>query len=63
MRFSCTCLALIGLGSSLVASAPLEKRDAEFLQVRTKLKKDMSGRGGDPADKYFRKSFLFSLNL
>ncbi|TVY39045.1 Protein MNN4 [Lachnellula subtilissima] len=37
-----------------VASAiAIEKRDADFLSVRTKMHKDMSGRRGDPKDKYF----------
>jgi len=41
-----------------VASAlAIEKRDADFLSVRTKMHKDMSGRKGDPKDKYFRKFF------
>jgi hypothetical protein len=39
-----------------VASAlAIEKRDADFLSVRTKMHKDMSGRRGDPKEKYFRK--------
>ena len=29
--------------------------DARFIDVRTKLDKDHSGRKGDPKDKYFRK--------
>ncbi len=33
----------------------LQKRDADFLSVRRKQQKDMSGRGGDPKEKYFRK--------
>ncbi|TVY84449.1 Protein MNN4 [Lachnellula suecica] len=42
-----------------VASAiAIEKRDADFLSVRTKMHKDMSGRRGDPKEKYFRKLFL-----
>jgi hypothetical protein len=28
--------------------------DADFESVRTKMKKDRSGKGGDPKDKYFR---------
>jgi hypothetical protein len=32
----------------------IEKRDAEFYGVRTKMLKDLSGRGGDPKGKYFR---------
>ncbi|KUJ24416.1 uncharacterized protein LY89DRAFT_679567 [Mollisia scopiformis] len=34
----------------------IEKRDADFLSVRTKQHKDMSGKGGDPKGKYFRES-------
>jgi hypothetical protein len=38
-----------------VASAlAIEKRDADFYSVRTKMNKDMSGRKGDPKGKYFR---------
>lgn len=44
--FSC----LVATGSSLA----LQKRDADFLSVRRKQHKDMSGRGGDPKEKYFR---------
>lgn len=36
----------------------LVKADADFLSVRTRLKQDHSGKGGDPKDKYFRKSGL-----
>ena len=28
--------------------------DADFESVRTKMRKDRSGKGGDPKDKYFR---------
>jgi hypothetical protein len=28
--------------------------DADFESVRTKMKRDRSGKGGDPQDKYFR---------
>ncbi|TVY14206.1 Protein MNN4 [Lachnellula arida] len=41
---------------SLASAVAIEKRDADFLSVRTKMHKDMSGRRGDPKDKYFRKS-------
>ncbi|KAF4628343.1 hypothetical protein G7Y89_g9808 [Cudoniella acicularis] len=42
-----------------VASAvPIEKRDADFLSVRTKMHKDMSGKGGDPKEKYFHESIF-----
>lgn len=42
-----TCLAL-----------SLEKRDADFWQVRRKQNKDMSGKGGDPPEKYFHESIF-----
>jgi hypothetical protein len=44
------------LPSTLAIPIQQEKRDASFFDVRTKMFKDMSGRKGDPADKYFRKS-------
>lgn len=34
----------------------LVRGDADFLDVRTKLDKDRSGKGGDPKDKYFHES-------
>jgi hypothetical protein len=39
---------------SVVSALAIEKRDADFFSVRTKMHKDMSGRRGDPKDKYFR---------
>lgn len=36
----------------------LVKADADFLSVRTRLKKDHSGKGGDPKAKYFREPGL-----
>jgi hypothetical protein len=54
MRLSTACLSLLGI-TSVIHAAPLEKRDADFLSVRTKLTKDMSGKAGDPKEKYFRK--------
>jgi len=41
---------------TLASALAIEKRDADFLSVRTKMHKDMSGRRGDPKDKYFRES-------
>ncbi|TVY92934.1 Protein MNN4 [Lachnellula willkommii] len=38
---------------SLASAVAIDKRDADFLSVRTKMHKDMSGRRGDPKDKYF----------
>lgn len=40
---------------SVASAIAIEKRDADFFSVRTKMHKDMSGRRGDPVDKYFRK--------
>ena len=53
MRLSTACLSLLGI-AFLACAAPLERRDADFLSVRTKMYKDMSGKAGDPKDKYFR---------
>jgi hypothetical protein len=39
---------------SVVSALAIQKRDADFLSVRTKMHKDMSGKGGDPKTKYFR---------
>ena len=39
---------------SVISAVPVQKRDADFLSVRTKLHKDMSGKRGDPKGKYFR---------
>ncbi|KAJ9151917.1 Protein MNN4 [Pleurostoma richardsiae] len=47
------CLSTLVLAST---SAPLQGRDADFLSVRRKLRKDMSGKRGDPPDKYFHES-------
>ncbi|CCD53656.1 hypothetical protein BofuT4_uP137010.1 [Botrytis cinerea T4] len=38
---------------SIVSALAIQKRDADFYSVRTKLHKDMSGRRGDPSGKYF----------
>jgi hypothetical protein len=40
---------------SVTSALAVEKRDADFFSVRTKMLKDMSGKGGDPKGKYFRK--------
>jgi hypothetical protein len=53
MRLSTACLSLLGI-ASFACAVPLEKRDADFLSVRTKQHKDMSGKAGDPKEKYFR---------
>ncbi len=45
-------LAIIIIGS--VHGRALLKRDADFESVRTRLKKDHSGKAGDLVDKYFR---------
>jgi hypothetical protein len=36
----------------------VRKRDADFMSVRTRLKKDHSGKGGDPKEKYFHESVV-----
>ncbi|TGO90154.1 hypothetical protein BPOR_0076g00040 [Botrytis porri] len=41
---------------SIVSALAIQKRDADFYSVRTKLHKDMSGRKGDPSGKYFHES-------
>lgn len=50
--------AILFVGS--LNGRPLVKADADFLSVRTRLKKDHSGKGGDPPAKYFRESSLLS---
>jgi hypothetical protein len=42
---------------SIASAVAIERRDADFFSVRTKMHKDMSGRRGDPAGKYFREYF------
>ncbi|KAK7606536.1 LicD family-domain-containing protein [Phyllosticta paracitricarpa] len=54
-------LALLAACIAFVHAAPttiprLQKRDADFLSVKTKNRKDHSGKKGDPADKYFHES-------
>ncbi|CAD6442021.1 39e414d3-544d-4c24-904b-f08003513824 [Sclerotinia trifoliorum] len=41
---------------SVVSALAIQKRDADFYSVRTKLHKDMSGKAGDPIEKYFHES-------
>lgn len=36
----------------------LTSADADFLQVRTRIEKDMSGKAGDPVEKYFHESIF-----
>jgi hypothetical protein len=43
---------------SVVSALAIQKRDADFFSVRTKMHKDMSGRGGDDPNKYFRTSLF-----
>jgi hypothetical protein len=40
---------------SVSSALAIEKRDADFYSIRTTMHKDMSGKGGDPKGKYFRK--------
>ncbi|KAH9215220.1 LicD family-domain-containing protein [Leptodontidium sp. 2 PMI_412] len=41
---------------STASALAIQKRDADFYSVRTHMHKDMSGRRGDPAEKYFHES-------
>ncbi len=52
--FYASTLLPLGLSTSVY------RRDADFLSVRRKQQKDMSGKGGDPKEKYFRMHSLFS---
>jgi hypothetical protein len=49
-------ITLLSVSSLITFGTPLylHKRDADFLSVRRKQQKDMSGRFGDPQEKYFR---------
>lgn len=60
MHLSTKLLAILGVANVFADAAAIGKRDAAFLEVRTKQTKDMSGRGGDPKEKYFRKSSSLS---
>lgn len=44
-------------GAALKKPSPtIERKDADFASVRTRLVKDHSGKKGDPKDKYFHES-------
>lgn len=51
-------LSGILLSLSCIAHVAIVKGDAEFLQVRTRINLDMSGRAGDPPEKYFHESIF-----
>lgn len=53
LRLSCWLALALSIITSVHGTALL-KRDADFESVRTRLKKDYSGRRGDPVAKYFR---------
>ena len=53
LRLSCWSALVFCLIDSVHGGALL-KRDADFESVRTRLKEDHSGKGGDPVAKYFR---------
>jgi len=46
------------LPATLVSGLAIEKRDADFYSVRTHMHKDMSGKRGDPPEKYFHESIF-----
>lgn len=50
-----TSLLICGL---IAATASAAAVDASFMDEREKLAKDWTGKGGDPAEKYFRKLFF-----
>lgn len=50
-----TSLLICGL---ITATASAAVVDTSFMDEREKLAKDWTGKGGDPAEKYFRKLFL-----
>jgi hypothetical protein len=50
-----TSLLICGL---IAATASAAVVDTNFMDEREKLAKDWTGKGGDPAEKYFRKLFL-----
>lgn len=54
MRLLCLYGVLATVAGPVVA-------DADFMSVRTQLAKDWSGKGGDPASKYFRECPFLSL--
>ncbi|KAI9759876.1 MAG: hypothetical protein M4579_002001 [Chaenotheca gracillima] len=47
---------LVKVSHSLPADTGLVRRDADFESVRTRLKDDHSGKGGDPKEKYWHES-------
>ena len=51
-------LALPAAVLSVTSALAIERRDADFYSVRTTMHKDMSGKRGDPKDKYFRESHV-----
>ena len=51
------------LSLCLVEGKAVVKRDADFLDVRTKLDKDRSGKKGDSKEKYFRRDFRLRLDV
>ena len=53
-------LVYFAIFCSRATSAPLQKRDAAFESVRTRLSRDHSGKAGDPKDKYFHESTVRS---
>jgi hypothetical protein len=53
---TCFLLLSIVIVCSRVTGAPIQKRDADFESVRTRLSRDHSGKAGDPKDKYFHES-------
>jgi hypothetical protein len=58
-RLSWTSIAIFLLSMISFQPKVLVKGDAAFIDVRTKLERDRSGKRGDSKDKYFRKNLRF----
>ncbi|KAI9047758.1 hypothetical protein LZ554_008468 [Drepanopeziza brunnea f. sp. 'monogermtubi'] len=52
----CSWLLSLPAVLSIASALAVERRDADFLSVRTHMHKDMSGKKGDPSEKYFHES-------
>jgi hypothetical protein len=59
-HFSWASIAVVLLLLVSLDSQALVEGDASFIDVRTKLDRDRSGKRGDSTDKYFRKISAFA---
>ncbi|KAG9247668.1 hypothetical protein BJ878DRAFT_414372 [Calycina marina] len=49
--------------ATVATALAIQKRDADFFNVRTHMHKDMSGRRGDPQDKYFHSILIMMAGM